>query len=527
MTTQRPVTSLPRTRVFASIAAIAFFLSTGLPPTASEGADDGAVRFFNAKIQPVLVRECYECHSATTDEPKGELRLDSRDGWRTGGESGDAIVAGDPDASLLIEALRHESYEMPPDEKLSDEIIADFVKWIRMGTPDPSDEAPTAAEAEAMIGQSKGEELRDWWSLKSITRPAPPEVRDASWSDDPIDRFVLAKLEAEGLTPSPPADARTLIRRASIVLTGLPPAPEEIEAFETESLDDLQSAFGELVDRLLESAHFGERWAQHWLDALRWAETSGSESNIYRTRAWWLRDYVSQAFNDDKPYEQFIRDQIAGDAYGLDAATGFLVAGPHVPPATVGREPSAIRQARFDRLDEVMQTLGASLFATTLGCARCHNHKFDALTMDDYYSLVAVFQDIDFGHRMPNLPEDHPRVRRRAEVMRQIESLRDELRSADRGGWPEHWGSHVQVHLPRTKAKLVRLTFLTGWASLDELEIYGPESEDNTANTSGTVGLSGSGVRGRWLVDEEIAQAFGHDENVSPVECSAIERAED
>ncbi len=185
------------------------------------------------------------------------------------------------------------------------------------------------------------------------------------------------------------------------MLTGIAPTPEETADFQAAYEKDAEQAYTALVDRLLDSPHFGERWAQHWLDVIRWAETNGSEANLYRKNAWIYRDYVVRAFNEDKPYDQFVREQIAGDSMGVGEATGFLVAGPHVPAATVGREPTAIRQARADRMDEIMQTVGASVMGVTIGCARCHNHKFDPISIKDYYSMTGVFQDVEFGSRFP------------------------------------------------------------------------------------------------------------------------------
>ena len=244
--------------------------------------------------------------------------------------------------------------------------------------------------------EDKVEEGTDHWAFQEIKRPKVPTV-----TSNPIDFFIEQRLIKEGIPKGEEADPLTLIRRASIVLTGLPPQPSRVAEF----LRDYPNRPGDLfqIGRwITRISHFGERWAQHWLDVIRWAETNGSESNLYRKMAWVYRDYVIRAFNQDLPYDEFVRQQLAGDGVGVGEALGFLVAGPHVPAATVGQEPSAIRQARADRMDEIMQTVGASMLGVTMSCARCHNHKFDPISIQDYYSMTAVFQDIEFGSRFRN-----------------------------------------------------------------------------------------------------------------------------
>ena len=219
-----------------------------------------------------------------------------------------------------------------------------------------------------------------------------------------------------------------------------------------------------LVDRLLESAHFGERWAQHWLDVIRWAETNGSESNMYRKNAWIYRDYVVRALNEDKPYDRFLFEQIAGDSVGQGDATGFLVAGPHVPVATVGQEPAARRQARADRMDEIMQTVGASALGVTIGCARCHNHKFDPISIRDYYAMTAVFQVVEFGSQISlNWQADHPRRLRGQALYGKIREVHAELKPM--GPWVEDWVGYKELHFPPVTAQKVRIKFNWRWCS--------------------------------------------------------------
>ena len=257
-----------------------------------------------------------------------------------------------------------------------------------------------------------------------------------------------------GAGSTPAAAARTIAamalaragRRRSTTSSTRRPTPKQTSEFLTAYSKDRSLAYSRLVDQLLESPHFGERWAQHWLDVIRWAETNGSESNMYRKNAWIYRDYVIRAYNEDKPYDQFLFEQIAGDTVGQGDATGYLVSGPHVPVATVGQEPAARRQARADRLDEILQTVGASALGVTIGCARCHNHKFDPISIRDYYSMSAVFQDIEFGSRFPELAEDHPRRVRGNNLYEQISQVHATLRKM--GPWEEDWTGYRELHFP-------------------------------------------------------------------------------
>ena len=238
----------------------------------------------------------------------------------------------------------------------------------------------------------KIEEGTNHWAFLAVKRPDIPLAET-----NPVDSFLNDRLVKEEIPANKMAEPLSLIRRASIVLTGLPPKTGPCEKIPFGLQNRSQTTYNALVDELLSSPHFGERWAQHWLDVIRWAETNGSESNLYRKLAWTYRDYVIRSFNQDVPYDQFVREQIAGDGLGVGEALGFLVAGPHVPAATVGQEPSAKRQARADRMDEIMQTVGASMMGVTMSCARCHNHKFDPISIQDYYSMTAVFKILNLA----------------------------------------------------------------------------------------------------------------------------------
>ena len=448
---------------------------------------------FARDIAPIFEQHCLHCHGE--DEQESGLRLDRRASMMRGGDSGlAAVVPGKPDKSYLIEVINHvdEEMAMPPDEdKIPAAEIELLTRWIKQGAVWPGQMAAAA------------EEKSDHWSFQPIVRPPIPGIPTRSVSgdesgsdgngadssltrrvtkDNPIDAFLLQQLTKNELTFSASADPRSLIRRASIVITGLPPTPEENDAFLTSYADDPEKAYAALVDRLLESPHFGERWAQHWLDVIRWAETNGSESNMYRKNAWIYRDYVIRAFNEDKPYDQFLFEQIAGDTVGQGDATGYLVSGPHVPVATVGQEPSARRQARADRMDEILQTVGASALGVTIGCARCHNHKFDPISINDYYSMSAVFQDIEFGSRFPELAEDHPRRVRGKQLYDRIFELHAKLR--DIGPWEEDWTGYKELHVPMTATSKVRITFNWDGVRLDEIEIFGPTHQIPTQNAS-------------------------------------------
>ncbi|MCA9053370.1 MAG: PSD1 domain-containing protein [Planctomycetaceae bacterium] len=436
---------------------------------------------FQRDIAPILEERCWHCHGA--DEQESGLRLDLRARMLKGGDSGlAAILPGHPEKSYLIDAVKHlhPEMKMPPDEdRIPDEEIGRLELWIKQG-------AVWAGQMDATI-----EESVDLWSFQPVVRPAIPEPKALAPGDkprnadpepdasafgsggSPVDAFLLDKLAQHNLTFSPPADPRSLLRRVSIVLTGIPPTPAVTNAFLAACEQNPDRAYAEAVDQLLESPHFGERWAQHWLDVIRWAETNGSEANLYRKNAWIYRDYVIRSFNEDKRYDQFLREQIAGDTMGVGEATGYLVAGPHVPPATVGREPSAIRQARADRMDEILQTVGASALGITIGCARCHNHKFDPVSTRDYYAMTAVFQDIEFGSRHPEYSPNHPLRERGAELWKQIAEQRQQLRSL--GGWEEDWGAYRELHFKPVTTKSIRIRFKMTNIFLDELEVLGPE----------------------------------------------------
>ena len=339
-------------------------------------------KFFEEQVRPVLVEQCFKCHGDKKQE--SGLRLDSRASILRGGDSGEAAaIPGDSEKSLLVKSINHVGdYTMPPDTKLPAKQIEALTTWVKIGLPWPNSTAtPTPIVLTAAERANAARESQ--WSLRPVVRPMPAEVKDANWSAATIDTFVLAKLAAAELTPSPEADRRTLIRRLSYDLLGLPPTMEEVQAF---AADDSPDAYERLVDRLLASPHYGERWGRHWLDVARYADTKGYAFQKERRYpyAYTYRDYVIDAFNHDLPYNEFIREQLAADRLPLGedksalAAMGFL---------TTGR--------RFnnnnDDIDDQIDVVTRGLLGLTVACARCHDHKYDAIPTEDYYSLYGVF----------------------------------------------------------------------------------------------------------------------------------------
>ncbi|MEP6670356.1 MAG: PSD1 and planctomycete cytochrome C domain-containing protein [Chthoniobacter sp.] len=353
--------------------------------------------FFEKKIRPVLTDKCYKCHSEKAEKVKGGLLLDTREGVRRGGDSGPAVVPGNLKDSLLIDAIHYGSKDtaMPPQKaggKLSDEIIKDFEKWVQMGAPDPREGGGAVAVASKKYDTEKA---KDWWSFRAPKKTVPPAVQDAAWARTDIDRFLLAGLEAKGIKPVADADKLTLIRRVYFDLVGVPPSLDEITAFVQ---DKSPNAFATVVDRLLNAPQFGERWGRHWLDVARYAESSGKESNFAYPHAWRYRDYVVAAFNADKPYDEFLREQIAGDLLPAkdereraehEVATGYLALG------AKSQNEMNPRQFALDVADEQIDALSQGVLGMTIACARCHDHKFDPIPQREYYAMAGIFLSTD------------------------------------------------------------------------------------------------------------------------------------
>ena len=387
--------SLPRQALWPTAArrvvlcALCLGAAVAALPAAAAPAPEG-IAFFEEKIRPVLVQHCYECHSAEAlreGRLKAELLVDSRAGLEKGGESGAAVVPGKREESLLLAAVKYDGFEMPPTGKLPPEVIADFERWIEMGAPDPR-EAEIAAVAKRTIDVAAG---REHWSYRRLQPVFPPEVQNTAWVANGIDPFVLAKLEDAGISPNQSAPRETLARRLFYDLHGLPPTPGELQLF---LADSSPQAYEKLVDRLLASPRYGERWGRHWLDAVRYAESGGYEFDGDRPGAYHYRDFVIRALNADMPYDEFLRLQIAGDLlqpgdYRAVSATGFFVAGPYPGQLTA----KTTEPIRYDQLDDMVTALGSGMLGMTIGCARCHDHKYDAISHRDYYAMISTLQN--------------------------------------------------------------------------------------------------------------------------------------
>ena len=403
----------------------------------SEAPSPEAIEFFEKKIRPVLVATCYDCHSE--DSVESGLRVDSLAGLLRGGTRGPALVPGRPEASLLISAVNHgELLQMPPKDKLSVQQLQDLSAWVKMGAPWPGATA-TEVTSDSLAGGSgtiTAEDL-DYWSFRPVVRPAVPAVQRASWIRNPVDAFILAGLEAKNLTPAPPASRRTLIRRATFDLTGLPPTPEQVARFLADTRPD---AFERLIERLLASPAYGERWGRHWLDVARYADSNGMDENLAFVSAFRYRDYVINAFNEDLPFNRFVHEQLAGDLlpaapgetpqqyYRRLTATGFLSIGPKM---LADDDPV---KKQMDIIDEQLDTLSRAFMGMTLGCARCHDHKFDPIPTADYYALAGILKStktmeymgvVATWHEYTLLPEEEQQ--RVAEIDKQLKALDDRL----------------------------------------------------------------------------------------------------
>lgn len=345
--------------------------------------------FFEKKIRPVLVAHCYECHAANARKLQGGLLVDSRAGLLAGGESGPAVVPRDVDESLLISALRYDSFEMPPKGKLPESVIADFERWIREGAADPR----TASATTAKPREIDIEAGRLHWAYQPVKAPALPEVKNNKWPANDVDRFVLARLEAGGLKPAADADKMVLVRRLYFSLIGLPPTPAQIDEFVS---DTSPQAYERLVDQLLHSPRFGERWGRHWLDVVRFADSLTLRGFVLG-EAWRYRDYVIAAFNEDRPFDRFVTEQLAGDLLddpSLDARRRNLIATTFLTMGNSNLEDQDKKKLEMDFIDEQLDVVGRGLLGQTVTCARCHDHKFDPIPTRDYYAMAGIFKNV-------------------------------------------------------------------------------------------------------------------------------------
>ncbi len=387
-------------------------LPCGMAHAAEPTPDPEAIKLFESKVRPVLVARCLKCHGEA--QQKGQLRLDSREAVMKGGESGEVVVSGKPGDSLLIEAINRTGLEMPPDAPLKENEIAALTEWVRRGLPWPTVDGKSRTLEPGGKGITEAD--KQYWAFQPIKDPGVPnfksqisnlksEIANGPYLiRNPIDNFIAARLAADGFTPAPEADRRTLIRRLTFDLTGLPPTPIEIAEFENDTRDD---AYERLVDRLLDSPAYGERWARHWLDLVRYAESDGYRKDDYRPHAWRYRDYVVRSFQTDKPFDRFVQEQIAGDEIDPDnpdalAATGYLRL------SLYEYNQRDARTQRNEILNDITDVTGDVFLGFGMGCARCHDHKFDPILQKDYFRLRAFFAGI--------LPQDAQPLATKAEI---------------------------------------------------------------------------------------------------------------
>lgn len=501
---------------------------------AAADENKNGVAFFEQKIRPVLVERCYGCHSAGAKDLAGNLFLDSKAGWEKGGDGGAAvIVPGKPEESLLVTLIRHEEEgrEMPPDgDKLSDAEIADFVTWIEMGAPDP--------RLDGKVEVKRAD--KTWWSLQPLARVEPPELDSTpgsppAWEANPVDRFLLQAMKRQELTPSPPADARTLIRRMTYDMHGLPPSTGEVEAFAADHARDPDGAVGRLVDRLLASPRYGEKWGRHWLDVVRFGESNGFERNFIINDLWPFRDYVIRSFNDDKPFDKFIVEHLAGDILGEDdpnveVATAFLVAGPF--DDVKNQDPVANANIRAATLDDIVTATGSAFLGLTINCARCHNHKFDPIPTEDYYRLRAAFEGVKHDRRVvASKAEREQHAAQTGSLQMQIAELESQWAKLD-AALAKRAEAELPVRsFPRPKvdprltaesfapqeARFVRMTVLAdtgnaagpsggGFSRLTEVEVW--TADDRPRNVAlAAAGGRADGARG--VTAEDFPEAYG------------------
>ncbi|MEE2738327.1 MAG: PSD1 and planctomycete cytochrome C domain-containing protein [Planctomycetota bacterium] len=414
--------------------------------------DNKGLELFETTIRPALIQHCYSCHSVNSPELKGELRLDSRPGMRRGGQSGAVITPGAPQDSLLIDAIHHRTRKMPPDKKLPDDILKAFEQWITLGAPDPRDREPTDQELTEQSWQNILQSRRDWWSLNPIQHVSIPDVRNTEWVKQPLDYFILNRHEQQGFTAASKADNRTLIRRLTFTLTGLPPSLNEVEQFVDNCKSDPDAAYQKLVEQLLKSPHFGEHWARHWMDVVRFSETHGNEWNYEVHYAWRYRDYLVRAFNNDLPFDDLVREHIAGDLIQTTRThpeKGYnesIIGTAFYRFGEINHDDCiSLRSIGYDILANQVDTLTKAFQASTVACARCHDHKIDAFSTRDYYSLLGILR----SSRLVAHTIDPPDLNEPA--LQQLEELKPRIRSRLAELWVEE-SDHFTDYLIATEA---------------------------------------------------------------------------
>ena len=356
----------------------------------SENVESAAIEFFESDVLPILKKHCWECHGADAESLSGSLALISRKSILAGGDSGSAVDLKNPGDSLLLAAINYEAYEMPPSGKLPAADIATITRWLEMGLPWSAETADAMVEPKGHAVPQVNSETKSFWSFQKVQRPDPPEVANSEWATNDIDRFVLARLEKSDLSPAPPVSKQQLVRRVHYDLTGLPPTPEQVAAFGNDGSED---AYERLVEQLLDSPHYGEKWARHWLDVVRYAESNSFERDGTKPFVWRYRDYVINAFNDDKPYDQFLIEQLAGDQLEEPTNESIIATG-YYRLGQWDDEPADSKQALFDDLDDVLATTSQAMLGLTVNCARCHDHKIEPIPTEDYYRMLAYFRNI-------------------------------------------------------------------------------------------------------------------------------------
>ncbi|REK30219.1 MAG: DUF1553 domain-containing protein [Planctomycetota bacterium] len=504
-----------------------------LGPRLAFAKEPTAAAHFDERVAPLLTARCLECHAGAG---KGGLDLASRAGLLAGGESGEVIVAGEADASLLIERVA--AGEMPPENPLSEQEVATLRRWVELGAYFPEQPIdPLARTTDKRAGY-------DWWSLQPLTAVEPPAVATTSspgadWQSSAIDRFVLARLQEANLEPSPPATPRVLIRRATYDLWGLPPEPAEVEAFaaacahETGSRDQVgQRAYAALIDRLLASPHYGEQWGRHWLDVVRFGESTGFEQNRIINNAWPFRDYIIRSLNDDKPFDRLITEHLAGDMLGPEDAqvsvgTTFLVCGPY---DTVGnQDPVRSKQIRANTVDEIIRATGETFLGLTFGCGRCHDHKFDPISQRDYYQLYATFDGVFHSSRVVG-PRDKllsylrrkrslEKVRadltaKKAEIEKAVLARAEEKAAEYEQAWTREPASQqlTEEGFEPVEARFVRLVvervdanvYMDTYHRIDEFEVW--TSEETPRNVA--LASRGATAQGSSKVAQDFMAAY-------------------
>ncbi|MEX2171754.1 MAG: DUF1553 domain-containing protein [Pirellulales bacterium] len=467
-------------RPFIFIKLVIFVQSLSAIPALAEKVD------FVRDVRPILQAHCYACHGA--EKQRSGLRLDIKSEAFKGGDAfGPSVIAGQLEDSPLIQLVREDDPElrMPLNgDPLSAEEISTLSKWVDEGAvwPDGEDLAKLA-------------DPRDHWSFKPVVRPDPPAASDSTWPRNDIDRFVLSRLERSGLQPAPEADRVTWLRRVYFDLIGLPPSPEVAEAFVN---DRRAGAYERVVDSLLKSPRYGERWAQHWLDVVRYADTHGFEVNTERPHAWPYRDYVIEAFNNDTPYDRFIREQIVGDALEKDAATGFLITASVLLPGQIGQDAPSMRLARQDSLDEIVANIGQTFLGLSVGCARCHDHKFDPISQHDYYSMQAFVAGVEYADRELRTPEAEAQralAARLAAELAKIEQQLAQLVPLAKSG-AERSPVNARLNTDRFAAvttRRLRFTILKTnnlEPCIDELEVFNIAGQNIASAAVGTITTS-------------------------------------